>query len=131
MLLARLLSGKEPLDTPPPERFSYPDYALAEGEAVEVTDIRTDTYSPAPDSPIQAQADDYLVVIDGHRAWRWITQEGALDSQGLPETGVLEYKDGTRYRFFKKHIASEAQCIHGHSFVAPEREGRFLQKINQ
>lgn len=35
-LLRRLLSGKPLLESAPPLRFSQPDYALAEGEEVEI-----------------------------------------------------------------------------------------------
>lgn len=33
-LLRRLLSGKKPLEVAPPKSYSYPDYAMAEGEVV-------------------------------------------------------------------------------------------------
>lgn len=38
-LLPRLLSGKPLLEMAPPLRFSRPDYALAEGEEVEVSEV--------------------------------------------------------------------------------------------
>lgn len=38
-LLGRLLSGKAALPEPPPRRFSYPDYDLAEGKPVQVIDV--------------------------------------------------------------------------------------------
>ena len=128
-LLGRLLSGKEPLDRPPPLRFSRPDYALAEGEEVEVLVIFTARYSRPLATPSEAEADNYPVVIDHDDGWRWITQEGALDPKELPESGVLEYKDGTRYRFFRKHVESKTECIQGQTYVSSAREGLFLQKV--
>jgi hypothetical protein len=56
-LLRRLLSGKPPLDIPPPLRFSQPDYALAEGDEVEISDIHD-------------EGDE--VIIDGAKQWRRI-----------------------------------------------------------
>jgi hypothetical protein len=56
-LLPRLLSGKPLLETAPPLRFSRPDYALAEGEEVEVSEVRDEGAE---------------VIIDGARQWRWI-----------------------------------------------------------
>jgi hypothetical protein len=54
-LLRRLLSGKPLLETAPPLRFSQPDYALAEGEEVEISDIHDESDG---------------VVIDGAKEWR-------------------------------------------------------------
>ena len=88
-LLARLLSGKEPLDTPPPERFSYPDYALAEGEAVEVTDIRTDTYSPG-----QILQFRHKPMI----TWSSLTDTGLGD--GLPRKVLWTVKDYLRLEYW-------------------------------
>ena len=42
-LLHRLLSGKSPLDKPPPKSYSYPDYPMAEGEAVQIDEPREST----------------------------------------------------------------------------------------
>jgi hypothetical protein len=55
-LLPRLLSGKPLLHNAPPLRFSRPDYTLAEGGEVEVSEIRD-------------EGDE--VVIDQARQWRW------------------------------------------------------------
>jgi hypothetical protein len=125
-LLLRLLSGKEPLDKPPPLRHSRPDYALAEGEEVRIFEIFTDTYAPVP------QNDEYVVVVDCHRAWRWISKEGAVNSKETPESGVLEYKDGTRDRFCRRVVTrKEVSNSSPDGFDTIHEEAEFLQKINE
>ena len=85
-LLQRLLAGKDPLPRPPPRRFSYPDYVLAEGTEVrpeEIACYREGTAEPIP--PSGAQSGD-TVVID-QSSWRVEgRQEGALILV-WPETG--------------------------------------------
>jgi hypothetical protein len=120
-LLLRLLSGKEPLDKPPPVRHSRPDYALAEGEEVRILQIFRWTDTPA------TQNEAYLVVVDGNRAWRWISTEGAVNSREIPESGVLEYKDGTRYRFCRKVVTrKEVNNSSPDGFDTVHEEAEFL-----
>ena len=77
-LLARLLEGKSLLPDPPPIRFSYPDYDLAEGKAVQIHEI---------------WESEGKVVIDQNPGWKWADKK----------KGVLMYKPtGDYYTFTEK-----------------------------
>jgi hypothetical protein len=78
-LLRRLLSGKPLLETAPPLRFSQPDYALAEGEEVDISDIRDESDG---------------VVIDGAKQWR---RTGDAELLHTP-TGQLYRINGKKLR---------------------------------
>ena len=85
-LLQRLLAGKDPLPLPPPRRFSYPDYSLAEGTEVrpeEIACYREGTAEPI--SPSDAQSGD-SVVID-QNSWRVEGREEGALILVWPETG--------------------------------------------
>jgi len=78
-LLHYLLAGNRPFEKPPPKRYSYPCYALAEGKSVFVSDLWEDT-----------MLSDYpSVVIDQSRAWDWKDKE----------QGILEHQNGDLYKF--------------------------------
>jgi hypothetical protein len=66
-LLLRLLSGKEPLDKPPPLRHSYPAYDLAEGAPVEIFEINEVHFEGYEDG----EWSSYPICIDQHIGWRW------------------------------------------------------------
>jgi hypothetical protein len=104
-LLHRLLSGKEPLDKPPPKSYSYPDYPMAEGEAVQVDEPRASTYDD----------DGYNIVVNQSRAWKWIDEE----------KGILEHKTWGRFRTW---IQDEQQQIALGPGIFPVRK---LQKISE
>lgn len=61
-LLHRLLSGKPPLDKPPPKSYSYPDYPMAEGEAVVIDEISEALYTPDK---------EYNLRINQGLGWKW------------------------------------------------------------
>jgi hypothetical protein len=88
-LLFRLLSGKKALDKPPPTRFSYPDYALAEGEIVGISDLCISrSFSDA----------EYNVIIDQSLEWKWIDEgKGILQHKtwGLFKTWIEDVKRPT------------------------------------
>lgn len=111
-LLRRLLSGEKPLPNPPPLRYSYPDYKLAEGEEVHVGEILewtgwfNDT-DKIDDERLKAyylhlRDGGYHWSVDQHISWKWIEKNGPENDRGVPESGILEYADGSRYQFYQK-----------------------------
>lgn len=102
-LFRRLLSGKEIFVKPPPLRYSYPDYELASGKAVyvdEIWDIPSGTFHYE-----YACKAGYDVCISQSLAWKWIDKAN----------GVLEHKNGDKYKFTKdedESIAKGRTCGH-------------------
>lgn len=102
-LLYRLLQGKKPFRNPPPKRFSYPSYEMAEGLPCQVMEIWEHTQGNIrPDlwAEFLERSNGYTIVVDQHIGWKWINKYGQENDKGVPETGILEYKDGTQYRFW-------------------------------
>lgn len=89
-LLRRLLSGKEPLEKPPPKRFSYPCYELGEGEPVEICYMsECPVYDEKGEQVEKPDEELFLVVIDQDRAWRWVDKEA----------GILLHRNGDKFKF--------------------------------
>lgn len=112
-LLRRLLSGKEPLPFKPPKRYSYPDYALGEGESRIATEV-WETKNSWLDNPNQD-----LLIIDQSR---WHIIERRADG-GY----VVEWPDepGSRYEVVPRP-ESELQVVNG----APSNYGKFtIQRV--
>jgi len=81
-LLLRLLRGKDSLTHPPPIRFAYPDYNLAEGKEVEILDI-TNTSDG--------------VIIDQRRSWVWEDKERSI-LKHIPTNCLYHYWTEIGYR---------------------------------
>lgn len=127
-LLGRLLSGKEPLDKPPPLRFSYPDYDLAEGKEVQVMEVWQ-----LEENEYSNFYKGYTVCVDQHVGWKWIERDEPINDKGVPaKTGILEYRDGTRYRFYRKMV-TRFRLLKPDYKRAEEysEECPFLQKIKE
>jgi hypothetical protein len=75
-LLNRLLNGDKPLPKPPPKQFSYPSYALGEGQFVTITEI-------------WEHPDGGPVVIDQSPAWRWLDKDN----------GLLLHDNGDKFKY--------------------------------
>jgi hypothetical protein len=139
-LLRRLLSGKEALDKPPPLRHSYPDYDLAEGEEVEIMEVNDFIFHPTsfPFDTTEANAEfadyknGYTVGIDQHIGWKWIKKCGTLDEKGRPNFGLLEYKDGTQYKFYHKVITRKRlNKVDLKTVETVSENAMFLQKVKE
>lgn len=128
-LLRRLLSGKKVLPKPPPKRFSCPDYKLAEGEVCDVGEIWE--YKKEDLSPDGKY--DYPVVVDQCLGWKWVEKNGSENDRGVPETGVLEYSDGSRYRFWwGSKTFRRLNCVNGEltgGFTEFMERTKFIQLI--
>jgi len=88
-LLTRLLEGKSLLPIPPPKRFSYPDYDLAEGKTVSIMEIWEDK--------------EGVVVIDQEPAWKWVNKDnGVLMHEPTGDHYMFDIKDRTIKRLLDK-----------------------------
>lgn len=79
-LLGYLLRGNRPFEKPPPLRYSYPCYALAEGKEVRIGELW---------GCGSGEGEEFKIVIDQTRAWNWHNKE----------KGILVHKDGDLYKF--------------------------------
>jgi len=90
-LLRRLLSGKQPLEQPPPKRYSYPDYDLAEGKEGEIREL----WERDDDHPLMRE-DGGHVVIDQHPYWEWEDREKKI-LRYVPTGDLYQYMEKTAY----------------------------------
>lgn len=97
-LLRRLLSGKEPLPFKPPKRYSYPDYALGEGERCIATEVWE-----TKNSWLKTERD--VLIID-QSAWNIIERRA--------DGWLVEWPDepGSRYEVIQRPNA-ELQIVNG------------------
>ena len=65
-LLRRLLDGKALLPKPPPLRFSYPDYQLAEGLPVEIVELNIEDKNRV----VVDQCPNWILIYQGPRSAR-------------------------------------------------------------
>ena len=134
-LLRRLLSGKKPLPKPPPKRFAYPDYKMGEGEVCDVGEINTWTAPPGREGSFEQETKGYTVCIDQHIGWKWIEKHGPEDAKGIPETGILEYTDGSRYRFWwDTKTYKRLNCANGvltGGYTEVQERTKFMQLIKE
>jgi len=104
-LLHRLLEGKKPFPNPPPKRFSYPCYALAEGEKVEIGSF--------------TEHDNGTIHIDQSDEWRWYNKT----TEQLTHVPTLD-----RYMLTKEPTEREENAPDG-SMMKVVYIAWFLQKV--
>jgi hypothetical protein len=100
-LLNRLLSGKQALSKPPPRRWSYPDYNLAEGKEVEIGELNiTNEY----------------IVIDQCSDWQ-------IELNPANISAIQTLDSSAKQGIILKHV-------NGDFYLLSEREEkRFLRKL--
>ena len=86
-LLRRLLSGKSPLELPPPYRFGFPAYELVENDEIQIQNLEFDQES---------------IIIDGHSGYFWHDSEQKIIS--YPRLNLF-------FQLIEKEVCPEPSCV--------------------
>jgi hypothetical protein len=115
-LLRRLLSGKPALPDPPPLRYSYPDYGLAEGEPTEVREVWD--RDPARDGDVIDECGG--VVIDQGGDWDWADKAAGM---------LVHRPTGHTYRLREEPRTRKRLGRHGGPFEEIPYIAKILQRV--